>query len=110
MKRTNIYLEEEQSRLLKHLAVETNRSFTDIVREALGEYLVRKGLDTQSRVTGPKRAIPDDEWRARIEDALERIRAGIPSDVTPEEIEAEITAAREEVRQERAQERRARGE
>ena len=45
MKRTNVYLDEEQARTLRHLAVEEGRSFTDLVREALDEYVSRRGLN-----------------------------------------------------------------
>lgn len=102
VKRTNIYLDEEQARLLRHLAVEEGRSFTDLVREALNAYLAQRGLASTSRVFGPRRSIPPDEWQARFDDVLRRIRAGVPAELTPDEIEAEITAAREEVRRERA--------
>jgi hypothetical protein len=102
VKRTNIYLDEEQARLLRHLAVEEGRSFTDLVREALNSYLAQRGLASTSRVIGPRRSIPLDEWQARFADALCRIRAGTPTDLTSDEIEAEITAARDEVRRERA--------
>src|ERR1051325_8687116 len=95
MKRTNIYLDEAQARLLRHLAVETNRSFTDIVREALTEYLTRRGLGAESEITPPKRAIPDDEWRQRIQQVLEEIHTNLIPGLTPGEIEAEITVARE---------------
>ena len=98
MKRTNVYLDEEQSRVLRHLAIEEGRSFTDIVREALNEYLQRRGLDVISRISGPRGAAPEGEWEARLHSALQRLRSRIPSDVGPDEIEAEITAARAEVR------------
>jgi hypothetical protein len=42
-----------------------------------------------------------EEWRAGMEEALARLRAGVPDDMTPEEIEAEIDAAVAEVRRER---------
>jgi hypothetical protein len=99
MKRTNIYLAEEQARVLKHLAVEQDRSFTDVVREALDEYLSRRGLGQGStRPRQPRRSIPDDEWRAQMTAVLDRIRSRVPADLRPEEIEAEVTAARDEVR------------
>jgi hypothetical protein len=47
----------------------------------------------------------DPDWQARWESAVAEIRSGIPPGITPEEIEADITAAREEFRRER----RARG-
>lgn len=105
MKRTNVYLDEEQARLLRHLAIEEGRSFTDLVREALNGYLAQRGLASTSRVIGPRRALASDEWRSRFADVLGRIRAKTPADLTPDAIEAEITTAREEVRRERANQR-----
>ena len=102
MKRTNIYLDEEQARVLRHLAIEEGRSFTDLVREALNAYLAQRGLASTSRVVGPRRSIPPDEWRSRFTDALWRIRANAPAGLAADKIESEITAAREEVRRERA--------
>lgn len=107
MKRTNIYLDESQARLLRHLAVEQDSSFTAVVRQALNEYLERNNLDVTALVHDPERSMSDDEWQAGFDAALERLRAGIPADMTPEEIEAEITAASEEVRQERLARQRA---
>ena len=106
MKRTNIYLDDDQLRLLRHLAVEQDRSFTALVREALDDYLARQGLATTPRVQGPRLERPDAAWRARLDAVLGRLRAHAPSDLTPEEIEAEITTAHQEVRQERADRRR----
>lgn len=105
MKRTNIYLDESQARLLRHLAVEEGSSFTAIVRQAINEYLERNNLDVTALVRGPDYAIPDEKWRAGWQAALQRIRASVPDDMTPEEIEAEITAASEEVRQEQRSKR-----
>jgi hypothetical protein len=39
------------------------------------------------------------DWGERFDALVARIQQRIPSGVTPEEIEADITAAREEVRQ-----------
>lgn len=107
MKRTNVYLDEEQARLLRHLSVEEGRSFTDLVREALNEYLARRGIQAESRVIGPRRSIPEQTWRSQLSAALERIRAGIPPGLGAEEIESEITAAHDEARRERAARRQA---
>jgi hypothetical protein len=98
MKRTNIYLDEEQARLLQHLAVEEGRSFTDLVREALNAYLVQRGFASTSRVIGPRRAVPPEEWWSRFADALGRIRADVPAGLDATDIESEITSARAEVR------------
>jgi len=74
VKRTNIYLDEEQALLLRHLAIDEGRSFTNLVREAFNAYLAGRGLTTSSQVIGPRRSIPPDEWRSRLSDVLERIR------------------------------------
>jgi hypothetical protein len=101
MKRTNIYLDEAQSRLLRHLAIEANRSFTDLVREALDEYLERRGLGDGLKLSKEASFTSDDEWTARVHAVLNRLHAGAPIDLSPDEIEAEITKARGEVRRER---------
>ena len=102
MKRTNVYIDEEQLRVLRHIAVETGRSFTDIVREALNEYMTRRGVESASRVIGPRHTMSDEEWRSRLDTVLERIRAGVPEDLNPAEIEEEITEAWREVREQKA--------
>jgi hypothetical protein len=101
MKRTNIYLDEAQARLLRHLAAEEGSSFTAVVRQAINEYLERNNLDVTALVRGPDYSISDEEWRAGMDAALQRIRAGVPADMTSQEIEDLITAASDEVREER---------
>jgi hypothetical protein len=97
-----IAVDQRQARLLRYLAAARKRPVEDVLEEALYEYLARNGLDYKNRVSGPRNEIPIEEWRARLDELLREIRADIPKDVTPEEIEAEITAAYEELRQERA--------
>ena len=48
MKKTMIYLEDDQHSLLKKTAVSSNRKMSEIIREALAHYL-----------KGPKRSRPD---------------------------------------------------
>jgi excisionase family DNA binding protein len=43
--------------------------------------------------------MPEAAWEQRLDQMLARVRSHIPADLTPEEIEADITAARDEVRQ-----------
>jgi prevent-host-death family protein len=43
----------------------------------------------------------DPEWQRQFDEVVARIQSHIPPDLSPEEIEAEVRAAREEVRQER---------
>ena len=100
MAQMSVDLDEQQTRLLHDLSAAEGRSIADVVREAVSEYLARRGAP-ELRAIGPRRQIPYDEWRSGFEAALRRIRAGVPAHMTPEEIEAEITAASEEVRRER---------
>ena len=86
MQRTNIYLDEDQIRALKHLAAEEKQSVADLVRRAVDTYLAKRLTD-------------DAEWRQSLDQLIERVRSRIPADATAEEIESDITAAREEVRQ-----------
>jgi hypothetical protein len=45
------------------------------------------------------------DWGRRVDDLVERIQRRVPAGVTPEEIEADITAARAEVREGRQSQR-----
>ena len=80
MQRTNVYLSEEQLQLLKHLAAEDRQSVATLVREAVDSYLT-------------ERLSRDQTWDLRLTQLLERVRARIPASASPEEIEADITAA-----------------
>lgn len=79
-----IELPEEQVSQLEQLAARDHRSLDEVVQFAVGDYLVRR----QTR----------SEWAKRLEEAVEYIREDIPTDVTPDAIEADIAAARAEVR------------
>jgi hypothetical protein len=63
-------------------------------REIMAAWLMKRG----ARVIEPSNDIPDEEWKARFDAITERIRQSGPTDLTPEEIEREITLAREEAR------------
>ncbi len=88
MHRTNIYLDAEQVRALKHLAAESQCSVAELVRRAVDDYLARAFRD-------------EKDWGERFDELVARIQRRMPADVTPQEIEADITAAREEVRERR---------
>lgn len=88
MRRTNIYLDEEETRALRHLAAEERCSMAELVRRAVDQYLAR-------------RLGEDKDWGERFDELVARIQRRIPAGVTPAEIEADITAAREEVRRAR---------
>lgn len=85
MHRTNIYLDEVQLLALKHVAAQQGRSVAAVVREAVNRHLAA--------------TLSNEEWRQEWDRIVQRFRESVPSDMTPDEIEAEITAAREEVRE-----------
>ena len=101
MKRTAIYLDDERARRLRELAADECRPLTAIVRDALDEYLARRGTEQVTPVSEPRGQLPTDQRQAQLLAALQRFRAGIDPSWTPEEIEADITAASEEVRRDR---------
>lgn len=89
MQRTNIYLDDGQLRVLKHLAAEERQSVADLVRRAVDDYLAKRLAD-------------DAAWRHELDRLIERVRSRIPRDTTPDEIESDIAKAREEVKQVRS--------
>lgn len=109
MKRTNIYLDEQELKLLRHLAVEEGHTTSELIRRAVRTFLMgylSEGPGKSVRVQDPLQRIPQAQWQKRWEKLLADLRArtaGIPSD----EIEAEITKAQEEVRAARRQRRQA---
>lgn len=97
MKRTNIYLDDQQLELLRGLG------------EARGEpvaALVREAVDTWLSAQGARRVSPD-EWERRF-DALLRRRDHIAKahDFSEEEVERDVMEAIREVRKARAARRR----
>ena len=88
VQRTNVYLEDEQLRALKYLAAEHRQSVADLVRQAVDDYLAKHFCNSE-------------EWSERFESLVSRIQKRIPVGATPEQIEADITTARDEVRQAR---------
>jgi hypothetical protein len=87
MRRT-IELDPQQAEALEQLAAEERRSFDELVQRAVGDYLARR------------RALAD--WGRRWDALVADIQSRLPSGVTPEEIEADITTNFEEYRAEGA--------
>ena len=85
MQRTNVYLDDDQLRALKHLAAEEGLSLAELVRQAVDRLLAARGT-------------LDPSWQERLERVVGRIREHAPPGVRPEEIEADITTASNEVR------------
>lgn len=101
MAQTASFLDEEHLQQLRRRSIETGRPLIDLVRDAYHECLRGRGIDPASLVIEPARWPPDEEWQARFDAVLGRLRAGLPPDLTSEEIEAEVAAVCEEVRQAR---------
>ena len=99
--RTTISLDGEQARLLRYLALRQQCSLDEVVQQALGEHLSKHGLQPGFGVREPARQASDEEWRSGFDEAVQRIRTSVDPGWSPEEIEADITAASEELRQER---------
>ena len=88
MKRTNVYLDEEQLRELKHIAVEEGLSFTELVRRTLSAL-----VDSYR-----KEGIPP--WEERLDTLVAQVRERSAS-YGSKETEEDITAASAEVRSRR---------
>lgn len=113
---TTITLPEEMLAQLRTLAHTSHRSLDEVVREAVEAYLAgppfRLSTSRTDESTGhvrePLFSMADPVRRAAVDAALSRLREGVPRDLSPDEIDAEIDAAWDEVREAR-RERRATG-
>ena len=85
MRRTNIYLDDDQLSALKHLAVEEQQSLAVLVRRAVDQYLAHRFGER-------------GDWGERFDALIHRIQSRIPTELTPEQIEADISEARAEAR------------
>ncbi|ADG07565.1 ribbon-helix-helix domain-containing protein [Kyrpidia tusciae] len=88
MQRTNIYLSQDQLRLLKHLAAAENKSVSDLVRQAVDEFL-RERLKESSN------------WQAEMDALVKRVRSRVGQDISEEGIEGDVRAAKKEAREAR---------
>jgi Ribbon-helix-helix domain len=77
-----------QLQALERLAREEGLPLSDLVREAVDMYLIQRQASR-------------GDARVRMEELLAKVRGRVPMDIPTEEIEADITIARKEVRQAR---------
>jgi Ribbon-helix-helix protein, copG family len=97
MRRTNIYLDEEQLRALKALGESRGEPVSGLVREALDEYLQTRGV----------RVLDEDEWQTRFDALLQRRdRIAKERGFKEEDVERDVAEAVREVRKARAASRR----
>jgi hypothetical protein len=97
MRRTNIYLEEEQDALLRRLSEQRKQPVAALVRAAVDEWLERQGVQ----------AVEEDEWQRRFTALLNR-RAwvGETAEYHEQQVAADVAAVVTEVRAQRASARR----
>jgi hypothetical protein len=95
---TSISLPDDQLARLRLLALMQHRPLDEIIRVAVEAYLAQLPDLPTPRIRQPEVKLPDPKWQARWDAVTARIREAGPTDLTPEEIEQEITLAREEAR------------
>lgn len=97
MRRTNIYLDDQQLDLLRRLGEQRGTPVAGLVREAVDEWLARRGV----------RLVPEDEWQRRFAALLAR-RSEIAElgDFDAAQVDADVADAVVEVRAERSRARR----
>lgn len=97
MKRTNIYLDDEQLQLLRALGERRGEPVAALVREAVDAWLEAQGA----------RRLPQDEWERRFRELLERRdRIAKERGFDAAEVERDVMSAVREVRRARAAGRR----
>jgi hypothetical protein len=97
VQRTNIYLDDRQLALLRRLGAQRGEPVAGLVRQAVDEWLERRGV----------RELDPDEWQARFDALLQRRMSTTESGGADQGLaEADVAAAVTAVRAERG---RARG-
>lgn len=83
-----VSLDDNLMRRLEHLAAAQGRSVETLARSAVRQYVARQDADEAA-------------WRERLAALIAQIHQNLPADILPAEVDADVTAAREEVRQAR---------
>jgi Ribbon-helix-helix protein, copG family len=97
MRRTNIYLSEDQLDLLQQVATLQGRPVSELVREAIDDWLQAQGA----------RRVTRDEWERRFDELLNRRdRIWRENKWDAEQVERDVMDAVREVRRARAARRR----
>jgi hypothetical protein len=91
MKRTNVYLTNEQLSLLRAVGDRRATPVAELVREAVDAWLTAQGV----------RKLDEDEWERRFDSLLAR-RRSLANTRSSEEVERDVAAAVREVRKARA--------
>jgi Ribbon-helix-helix protein, copG family len=100
-RRLPVYDTDEGMALLHELARRRGTSAAALMRQLVREEAARTGIATEAAAPERQQAA-----RERFRQLLEKARSGPAGDLTPEEIEREVTIARTEVRESRRAGRR----
>lgn len=73
MRRTQVYLTEEQDRHLERLAAQMDKSQSEIIRDAIDEYASRRSEDTRIALLRSGWKLLSDEDLQEIESAREEL-------------------------------------
>lgn len=85
MQRASFSIDEADLAALRRLAEREGQSLSDVVREAIGQFLRTRDGD-------------DGEWQLAFDRLVQRMRARLPAGISEDEAERDVTAAREDVR------------
>lgn len=97
MKRTNIYLPDEQLSLLRRVSESRGRPVAELIRDAVDSWLAAQGV----------RSIPKDEWQARFDSLMaRRQRVAERRGFTEDEVVRDVDEVVNAVRRKRAARRR----
>jgi hypothetical protein len=97
MRRTNIYLSEDQLNRLRLVGSQRGVSVAALIRDAVEDWLQRNGV----------RAVPRDEWERRFDELMQRRdRIAKEHNWDEEQVERDVMEAVREVRRARAARRR----
>ena len=83
MRRTNIYMDEDQLVMLKFLALQQGQTVAELVRTAVNQLLSEQLKN-------------EDKWKTQFNGLINRVRSRIPDNLSSEEIEKDITQAKKE--------------
>lgn len=87
MRRTQIYLDEDQKRALRAIAADKEVNMSDLVRGAIDKLLAEE--------------IPRGDWGSRFDALQARIEAEMPHEPTDEDVERAFRQARSDMKRDR---------
>jgi hypothetical protein len=90
-----VYENDRGMDLLRGIAHQRDTTQAEVIRQLIREEAERSGL-----AAGDEAPAPNADWQERFRRLLAKAQGSDTGDLTPEELEREVTLAREEVRAE----------